>query len=130
MLFFVDWRKLIPVKQTAIADNPFVPHAASVLTNKNMFWTKDADAINHRIELTEAKRCEGVWLLAYIQECRYMYNFIHRFPTRVAGSWLPLPPGVTENEREYKLLCGDANCYALCEDTWEKNAVLEQVGQT
>ena len=83
------------------------------------------DAINHRIELTEAKRCQDDWLLAYIQECRdgrqtwEMYNFIHGYPTRVVGSWLPFLSGVTENGREYKLLCGNASCYALCEDTWE-----------
>ena len=36
----------------------------------NMFWIEDVDAVNHRTGLTEARRCEDVWLLAYIQECR------------------------------------------------------------
>ena len=70
VLSFVDWWQLPPVKQTAISENPFVAHPANLLKIMNMFWTKDIDGINQRIELTEAKRCEDIWLLAYIQECR------------------------------------------------------------
>ena len=55
VLFFVEWCELPPLKQTAISDDPFVPHAANVLTIVNMLWTKEVDATNHRIELTEAK---------------------------------------------------------------------------
>ena len=125
VLFFVDWWQLPPVKQTAISANPFDSHAANVRTIMNMFWTRDVDAMNRCIELTEAKRCQDEWLLAYIQECRdgrqtwNMYNFIHGYATSVVGSWLPLPPGSTENGRTYKLLCGNSDCYELCESTWE-----------
>ena len=31
-----------------------------------------------------------------------------------------LPPVVTEKEREHNLRCGNANCYASCEDACEK----------
>ena len=125
VLFFVGRWQLPPVKQTAISENPFVAHLANVLKIMNMFWTNDIDAINHRIELTEAKRCEEILLLAYIQECRDgrqtwdMYNFIHGFPTRVTGSYVVVPPGTMESGRSYKLLCDNEDCCRLCEETWE-----------
>lgn len=114
------------MKQTAISANPFVSHVANVRTIMNMFWTKDVDAINHRIELTEVKGCKDEWLFAYTQECRdgrqtwEMYSFSHGYPTRVVGSWLPFLPGVTEDGLENKIQCGNASCYAFCESTWEK----------
>ena len=125
VLFVAAWWQLPPVKQTATSANPFEAHAANVRTIMNMFWTKDADAINQCIELTEAKRCQDEWLLAYIQECRDgrqtwdMYNFIHGYATTVVGSWLPLPPGETKEGRTYTLLCGNSDCHTLIESTWE-----------
>ena len=134
VLFFVDWWQLPPVKQTAITANPFESQAGNVRTIMNMFWTKGVDAINRSIELTEAKRCQDPWLLAYIQQCRDgrqtwdMYNFIHGYATQVTGSWLPCAPerpslpntSSSHSIREYTLLCGNSACYALCEGAWEK----------
>ena len=60
VLFVVGWWQLPPAKQTAISENPFVAHPANVLKIMNMPWTNDIDGINHRIELTEAKRCEDI----------------------------------------------------------------------
>ena len=85
-----------------------------------MFWNKDADSMNSMVELTEAKRCQDKWLLAFIQECRNgsqsweMYNFIHGFPTKMTGSWMPH----STQTRNYELLCGQDECYKLCDEVW------------
>ena len=49
--------------QRAISDNPFVPHPANVLKIRNMFWTKDVDAIT--IVLSSQKQ-EGVRTYGYL----------------------------------------------------------------
>ena len=59
-----------------------------------------------------------------------MYNFIYGYATRVVGSWVPFPPGTTENGRAYTLLCGSQDCYELCESTWKTDRQQEPVGLT
>ena len=120
ILFFVDFWQLPPVRQTAIFHNPFEVAKPDHRVNRimRMFWSRDTDAMNMMVKLTQAKRQkEGDWFYKFIQECRHgvqseeMYNFIHGFPTTKTGSWMP-------NGTSYTLLCGNSQCYKLCEEVW------------
>ena len=120
-MVFTDWWQLPPVLQTAIFANPFDQTDARVQYIHKMFWNNNGkNSMNKMIELTEAKRCKDKWLLRFIQECRHgkqqweMYNFIHGFPTKFVGSWMPPK---AEGDR-YTLLCENENCYRLCDTIW------------
>ena len=122
ILFFVDFWQLPPVRQTAIFHNPFEVAKPDHRVNRimRMFWSRDTDAMNMIVELTQAKRQkEGDWFYKFIRECRHgvqseeMYNFIHGFPTTKTGSWMP-------NDSSYTLLCGNEQCYKLCDEIWPR----------
>ena len=56
-----------------------------------------------------------------------MNNFVHGYATHVPGTWMPCPPRqrqlrITSKPaptRDCTLLCGNTNCYALCDGAWE-----------
>ena len=81
-----------------------------------MFWCSETiDAIQRTFLLTEPMRTKDMWLRAVLdaerqgEESWEMYCFIHGFPTRNVGTWLPQSPTPT---------CGNALCAKLSTEVW------------
>ena len=81
-----------------------------------MFWTRESNTVQELFELTREHRYEDPWLSALLLRERHgnmeheLYCFMHRFPTKHTGSWMP-----DSND----VLCGERRCRALPAE-WER----------
>ena len=112
--------------------NMFSIPRGNVLRILSMFWNREhPDALTGMIELVTSNRTRDPWLAAFLRECREgrqswtMYCFIHGYPTRYPGSWLP----VASEDRAYTLQCGQDACYKLGDETWPEMNTHECIWQ-
>ena len=113
---FGDFWQIPPVRQTPIYANPFKMHQQAALRMLANFWSAGHDSITHLFELPVNMRSGAdTWFSALIHECRHgalterMYNFLHGYPTDVAGSWSP---------KTNKCECKQEACDSLAVLTW------------
>jgi len=118
VIFAGDFWQLPPVRANAIFANPFKRGCYGAEEQKifKMFWNpKDEDSIQKTFLLTEPMRTRDPWLKTVLEADRTgsesweMYCFMHGFPTRNPGSWLPGSP---------QPLCGNSTCATLAENEW------------
>ena len=118
IIFAGDFWQLPPVKQVALFSNPFKKGAYSSeeQTILKMFWCPETvDSIQRTFLLTEPMRTKDMWLRAVLEAERLgdesweLYCFIHGFPTRNVGTWLPGSP---------KPWCNNSECARLSTEVW------------
>ncbi|CAE8629629.1 unnamed protein product, partial [Polarella glacialis] len=113
--FFGDLWQLPPVAGTPVFHNPFAAKEHRVQRMLAMFWGRGEDSLAGTLELTQQIRCTDAWLREVLRECRdgdqswTMYNFVHGYPTAVAGSWSSETGTPT---------CGVARCPELQTRIW------------
>ena len=113
---FGDFWQIPPVRQTPIYANPFKTHQQVALRMLTIFWSAGLDSITNLFELPVNMRSgSDTWFSALIHELRHgalserMYNFLHGYPTDVAGSWSP---------QTGKCECKQQVCEDLAAATW------------
>ena len=118
IVFAGDFWQLPPVRANAIFSNPWKTGCYSSEEQKilKMFWIPgDEDGIQKTFVLTKPMRTKDAWLCAVLNAERYgqesweMYCFIHGFPTRNPGTWLP---------STCKPMCGNTTCTKLADEIW------------
>ena len=116
VIAFGDFWQIPPVLQTPIYANPFKQHQQIALRMLSIFWSAGPDSGTNLFELPVNMRSGAdAWFSALINECRQgdlterMYNFLHGYPTDVAGSW---------NPQTKRCDCKRKACEQLASVTW------------